>query len=105
MLFVIRHRFSGPALVFEEEWMIKLSTGGGRHSGREEKTGKEKDYMKIQCLMGVKVCPRGSRACVCVRCVRCVVLSAVCGLQVSRSLSVSLSLSHSHTRLYSLRLC
>lgn len=93
MLFIIRHRFSGPALGFEEEWMIKLSTGGGRHSGREEKTGKEKDYMKIQCQMGVKVCPHGSRACVFLR-VRCVVLSAVCGLQVSCSLSVSLSLSH-----------
>lgn len=100
MLFVIRHRFSGPALVFEEEWMIKLSTGGGRHSGREEKTGKEKGLHEDPV-------PNGSEGvsarfpCVCVRCVRCVVLSAVCGLQVSRSLLVSLS----HTRLYSLRLC
>lgn len=93
MLFVIRHRFSGPALVFEEEWMIKLSTGGGstlRKRGKKNRQRKELHEDPV---------PNGSEGvsarfpCVCVSCVRCVVLSAVCGLQVSHSLSVSLSLS------------
>lgn len=42
MLFVIRHLFNGPAFVFEEDWMIKLSAGGVDTQEEKRKQAKKR---------------------------------------------------------------
>ncbi len=90
MLFVIRHLFNGPAFVFEEDWMIKLSAGGV-DTQEERRNRQRKGLCEDPVLMGVKVCPHGSRASVSV-CEVCSAFGRVWAAGVSLSFDLSLTL-------------